>query len=273
MIGKIGLLLCVFGLLTQTVMAQALLNGSRLAGNASTSARFTLGLSKDNGSSYVTSATTADSIRIIGTIQPEPAQLGQPADIYIVARIGTQYFMRNAAGNFVPWSFAIPELVPFRTQQTLTSNFPVDFITAKIPVTGTMLLFLGYKAADGVLTYTPAPHQITINTPPAPVNTTLEQATSMFNTSIAPIVEGICIACHIQGGQASGTGLIYVTSNTANHLTTNFNTLKNFAVSNGRQYILFKASNQISHDGGALLPQGTSSYNAMNSFLQLVEKL
>ncbi len=162
MIRKIGLLLCLFGMLTHSVMAQTTLNGTRVAANSATTARFTLGLTLNNGFSYVSTATTADSVRIIGTIAPEAAQVGQPADIFVVAKIGPSFFMRNTSGNFVPWNFSIPELVAYRTKQTLTSNFEVDFITSKIPVTGTLQLFLGYKASDGVLIYTPVPHSITI---------------------------------------------------------------------------------------------------------------
>jgi hypothetical protein len=278
MIGRVRLLSCLIGMLSHAAVAQTTLNAARITGGTS-NAHFTLGLTKDNGISYVTTATTADNIRIIGTIQPEAAQVGQQADIFVVARIGTQYYMRNAAGNFVPWDFGLSNLLTFRTQ-TLTSNLQVDFITSKIPITGTLLLFLGYRAADGVLTYTQAPHQITVTAPlppppppPPPSSTTLQQATDLFASSISPILQSICIACHVSGQAAAGTGLVYVFSSNPNHLTLNFNVLKNFTKIAGRSYILAKASNTISHDGGAMLPVNSSGYKSMDSFLQLVEKL
>lgn len=162
MIRKTGLVLCLLGLLTQGALGQAVLNGARVAASSSTTARFTLGMTQTNGANYVTNATTADNVRIIGNIQPETAQIGQQADFFVVARIGTSFYMRNSAGAFVPWNFSIPELVAFRSKQTLLANNEVDFITSRIPVAGTLQLFLGYKAADGVLTYTAIPHVITI---------------------------------------------------------------------------------------------------------------
>ncbi len=273
MIRRISLLLCLLALFTEGALAQATLNAARVTGS-STTARFTLGLSLNNGSSYVTTATTDDSVRIIGAIQPEAAQVGQQADIYVVAMLGNSYYMRNAAGNFVPWNFSIPELVPFRSKQTLTSSFAVDFITGKIPVTGTLQLFLGYKAADNVLTYTPVPHAITITAPVAGP-TILQQATDLFASTISPrIIQSTCIACHVKGGQADGlSGLLYVFASNSNHLSLNFTALKNFTKSNGRAFILSKASGDLGHVGGAMLPFGSTDYKNMDSFLQLVEKL
>ena len=271
---KIGLLLCLIGMFANAALAQTSLNGARITG-AATTASFTLGLSKDNGITYVTTATTADNVRIIGTIKPETAQLGQQASIYVVARIGTAYYMRNAAGSFVPWNFSIAELVAFRTQQTLTTNFPVDFITAKIPIAGTMQLFLGYKAADGVLIYTPIPHVITITVPVVTGPTILQQATDLFASTISPkIIQTTCVACHSKSQEADGlTSLIYVLSSNPNHLTLNFDILKNFTKANGRSYVLSKSSGGLNHTGGAMLPFGGTDYKSMDTFLQLVEQL
>ena len=95
-------LLCMLAL-TNSVNAETTsprgLAGTRLAGNSTTSSRFTLGLSLDGGSNYVVNATTADNLRIIGGIQPDAAQVGQAADIFVVANLAGSYFMRNSSGG------------------------------------------------------------------------------------------------------------------------------------------------------------------------------
>jgi hypothetical protein len=288
-------LLCLLTL-TTTVSAQTTaprdLAATRLAASASTTARFTLGLSLDSGSSYVTSATTADNLRIIGGIQPEAAQAGQTADIYVVANLAGSYFMRNSSGAFVPWTGAVPALVPFRTGVTLTSNLSVDFITGKIPLTGTFSLFLGYKGADGVLIYTPVPHQISISAPvvtpptptpdPTPVTPTIrEQATAAFSTNISRIVQTnpACVACHFAGGVAGGTALRFVFTSNSNHLALNFTQFENMVRSRGRNYILTTVLGGNEHrNAGAGGNQfvGSSNnqdYKNLDSFLQLLEQL
>jgi hypothetical protein len=44
--------------------------GARFAADASTSARFSLGLTRDGGRTFDTSAATTDNLRVIGTIEP-----------------------------------------------------------------------------------------------------------------------------------------------------------------------------------------------------------
>ena len=287
-------LLCMLAL-TNSVNAETTsprdLAGTRLAGSSTTSSRFTLGLSLDGGSNYVVNATTADNLRIIGGIQPDAAQVGQAADIFVVANLAGSYFMRNSSGGFVPWTGAVPALVPFRTGVTLTSNLPVDFLTGKIPLTGTFLLFLGYKGADGVLVYTPVPHQISISAPvvvqpnptpdPTPVTPTIrEQATTAFSANISRIVQTnpACVACHVAGGLASGTALRFVFTTNSNHLALNFTQFENLVKSRGRNYILTTVLGGNDHrnpgaGGSQFSSSNSQDYKNLDSFLQLVEKL
>lgn len=285
--------LALLGLLTltSTVSAQTTtprdLAGSRLAASSATTARFTLGLSLTGGSSFVTSATTADSLRIIGGIQPETSQVGQNADLYVVANLAGSFFMRNSSGSFVPWTGAVPALVPFRTGVPLTSNLEVDFLTGKIPFTGTFSLFLGYKGSDGVLIYTPAPHQITISAPvvttpdptpePTPVTPTIrEQATAAYAANISKLVlnNPACVSCHTNFGAASATLLRFVPGTNSNHLSLNFTQFENLVKSNGRNYILTRVLGGSGHGGGNLFGNSNNQdYKNLDSFLQLLEKL
>jgi len=145
--------------------AAAELAGARFAADANTTARFTLGLSRDNGLSFDTSALTTDNIKLIGSIRPESAHTGNNADIYVVAENGGRFFMRNAAGAFVPWNGSVTALVPYRSNQVLTTPHPVDFLTGTIPVAGRFNLFLGYKGSDNILVYSRTPLAITVSAP------------------------------------------------------------------------------------------------------------
>jgi hypothetical protein len=247
-------------------------------------AGFTLGLSLTNGATFQTTALTTDSLKLIGTIKPVPTQLGQDADIYVVAELNGNWFMRNANGDFLPWNSLVPNLVAFRSKQVLTNNYPVDFLTGSIPIVGTFNLFMGYKASDGVLIFTPQPRQITIAAPivTPPVNTTREQATAMFATNISSIVQTNpgklpCVSCHISRGIAGNTALIFVPSTNSNHLSVNFTAFENLTKQRGRNYILTTVLGGNDHrsgsSGGQIFANTDLGYKNLDSFLQLVEKL
>lgn len=271
--------LVLLGMMTLTAdaLAQASLAGTRLAASSATSARFSLGLSLDNGASYVTAATTSDNLRIIGAIQPETSQLNQNVDVFVVANLNGSYFMRNSSGSFVPWSGDVPSLVPFRTGVTLTGNTAVDFLTGKIPVVGTFSLFLGYKAADGVLTYTPAPHQITINAPPEPTPTVspLQEAQDFFNSKIeSPVIQSRCVTCHISGGLAASSGMTFLPTSDSRRFTNNFNSLRNALRTYGRTGLLSRSMGLSGHGGGAQFSStNEQAYRDLDTFLQMAEKL
>ncbi len=262
--------------LGQTSSATSL-PGARVANPSSTSASFSLGLSKDNGASFESSALTSDTIRLIGTIRPESAQINQKADIYVVAAVGASFFMRNLAGNFVPWDGQVGSLVPFRSQETLTAAVPVDFLTGQIPVVATLQLFMGYKAADGVLTYTQTPLQISVSD--RPVKSARELATDAYAASISSLVQSnpACIACHVSGGLANGSGLRFVPTSNANHLSLNFAQFESLVRRRGRSYILTTVLGGNEHAkpiaGGAQFRSTDLGYRNLDAFLQLVEKL
>lgn len=276
------LLLATMLIFAGDTFAQASLSATRLAASTTTSARFGLGLSLDNGISYVTSATTADSIRIIGSIQPEAVQLNQLADLYVVANLNGNFFMRNSSGGFVPWNGQVPSLVPFRTGVTLTTNTAVDFLTGKIPLVGTFSLFLGYKSADGVLTYTPAPHQITISAPvvipqpdPTPTVNPLQEAQSFFDSKIeSQVIQSRCITCHLSGGLAAASGITYLPASDSRHFSNNFTVLRNAGKSYGRAGLLGRAMGLSGHQGGAQFSStNEQAYKDLDTMLQMMEKL
>jgi len=127
------------------------------AGNTGidTNATFAIGMTTDNGLSWRSNALPTESLRIVGLVRPEAAQIGQQADIYLVVKIGAVFMMRNDDGTFVQWSGSLAELVPYRKQTTLAADTEVDLYTGKLGIGGEFQLFLGYRGGNGLLRYSP----------------------------------------------------------------------------------------------------------------------
>ncbi len=146
------------------------LGGMRVpsAGNSSagSSASFAIGITTDNGLSWRNNATPTDQLRLVGKIRPEASQIGQAADIYLLAKTGAVVLMRRTDGAFEQWSGQLSELVPYRRQAKLAADTEVDLFTGQLGVTGQFELFLGYRGLDGVLHYSPAPFSLNVNTNP-----------------------------------------------------------------------------------------------------------
>jgi hypothetical protein len=129
------------------------------AGNSSTvtSASFAIGVTTDNGLTWRQNATPTEELRIVGKVRPVAAQIGQAADIFLLARDGAVILMRRTDGAFEQWSGQLSELVPFRQQAILAADTEVNLYTGQLGVSGQFELFLGYRGADGVLHYSPSP--------------------------------------------------------------------------------------------------------------------
>jgi hypothetical protein len=98
-----------------------------------------------------------------------------------------------------------------------------------------------------------------------------QAAFSLFETAISQnIIQTRCIACHVEGGPARATELVYQRSATAS-LLNNFSVFESFVLTreDGVEYILSKASG-LDHEGGAQLPSGGADYNNLQSFLSLL---
>lgn len=99
----------------------------------------------------------------------------------------------------------------------------------------------------------------------------LAQATSLYVDSVEqPVINARCILCHVQGGAATGTGLIYerpsstATANNIQEFTT-FIQSRTDAV----EYILSKARG-VAHGGGVQLQSSSTEYAALSQFLTLL---
>jgi hypothetical protein len=257
----------------QTTARKELAGGRHAGPGAVTesNATYAIGLSLDGGATFVETARLADTISITGIIRPEPEHVGQTADIFIVDRINIANFeMRTQDGVYVPWNGNVASLIPWRENQVLTNEFPVEIFTGTLGVAGDHRLFLGYLPADGILRYTPTAHRIDITTQSA-----REQAEEFFPEAISTnIVQAACIACHVSGGAAQGLALhTFVRVSNANHLTVNFNQFENLVMQRGRQHVLSKVLGGLAHGGGQQLVQNSQEYRDLDSFLTLLEQL
>jgi hypothetical protein len=236
-------------------------------------ATFTIGLTRDGGTTYLDSARTTEDVEIRGVIRPEAAHVGQSADVFVVDRINlTSFKMRTQDGVFVDWNGSISALIPYRENVMLTDNLAVDVFTGRLGTSGDHRLFLGYIPTDGVLRYTPTAHRITITE-----QTVLEQANALFSSTISPNIVQTpagCISCHVNGGVADGLSLqIFVTSSNSSHLSLNFSQFQSLVNQRGRQLILSKVTGGEGHAGGVVLSASSQEYKDLEQFLLLLEDL
>jgi hypothetical protein len=94
----------------------------------------------------------------------------------------------------------------------------------------------------------------------------------------APIVQTICVRCHMPGGSApnSGSALVLVTNNTANFQEKNHQNFQDFrdqlpASRDLSDWVTGKASGQISHGGGRQLAPGSQELENLETYLNLLE--
>ncbi|MDT8399326.1 MAG: hypothetical protein RQ899_11990 [Pseudomonadales bacterium] len=129
---------------------------------ADTNARFAIGLTRNDGTTYTSNASAGETVRIIGIIRPEAEHVGQPADIYVADRTNLVFTMKTPEGIFVPWNARVPDLRPFLEGVILEESLEVDIFTGRLGLSGDHRIFLGYMPADGILRFTPAPERLNI---------------------------------------------------------------------------------------------------------------
>ena len=234
-------------------------------------ATFALGMTRDNGASYVSTAGLTDAVQIRGEIRPEAGHVGQTADIFVVDRIldTGEFRMRNQSGVWVPWNATVTTLVPYRERVTLTSAVTVDVFTGTLGSTGGHRIFLGYLPADGVLRYHTSGLALTINQQSLSAS---DQAYNLFVSSISPnLIAPRCIACHVSGGSAQAGGAFHIFRQPLDsNLRVNFDIFKGLLTLRGATYVLAKAAGGNSHGGGVQVTGNSAEYQKLAEFLNLL---
>ena len=119
----------------------------------------------------------------------------------------------------------------------------------------------------------PTGHLTNLSTVPAPGET----AAGVFAERISgPVVQGKCILCHVDGGVAGATRLLFVGASSANHEARNLKVFEDFIakvedaeVEDGATYILNKIQG-VAHGGGVQVANGTPEFADMQRFLGLL---
>ena len=269
------LLSCVCGSTLAQSSSLQTLTGYRHDGPgrvAPSSASFALGMTRDDGASYANSASVSDTVQIRGELYPEPANVGQTADIFVVDRlVGTNEFrMRTQDGLWVPWNATVSTLVPFRENVPLGGSVAIEMFTGTLGTAGEHRLFLGYMPSDGILRYHTSGLALAIG---AQAGSARDEALRLFTATISPeIVATLCIACHINGGSAPSVGAYALKQPPENNLAANFAIFANLVDQRGAAYVLSKATGGNEHSGGVQIPAGSAQAQRFASFLDLLSQ-
>ena len=117
------------------------------------------------------------------------------------------------------------------------------------------------------LLQSPAGHLANLST-----STPAESAESMFRELVSgPVVQSKCVLCHVEGGIAGATRLLFVPSTIPDHQSHNLAVFRDFldAVEDGADYVLTKIQG-VGHGGGAQVPAGTDGFANVERFLALL---
>ena len=88
------------------------------------------------------------------------------------------------------------------------------------------------------------------------------------------LVAPICIGCHVSGGQAGDSSLVFVTDIYPDHLEQNEEKLKHMAglERDGTSVVLLKPLGLEEHGGGAVLVEGSETYAILQEFVKRADE-
>ena len=113
----------------------------------------------------------------------------------------------------------------------------------------------------------PAGHLASLST-----STPGESPEEVFRELISgPVVQSRCILCHVEGGVAGATRLLFVPAPRPDHPSRNLAVIRDLlaALEDGAAYVLNKIQG-VSHGGGPQVPAGTDEFASMERFLALL---
>jgi hypothetical protein len=151
---------------TATVLPS--LGGGSTSTGESTEAVFAGGVSV-NGSeaSNNTTVKVSDKLNVNATITVDPGDVGQIADIVVVAAYTSAegdmtLFNKMGDGSWNSWDGGIGSLEVSQADANLISTMDLSVFEGSLPFTGTLDIFLGYRLDNGTVIYNPTPINVTI---------------------------------------------------------------------------------------------------------------
>ncbi|MES2604079.1 MAG: hypothetical protein V4603_04025 [Pseudomonadota bacterium] len=118
---------------------------------------------RNNSGVAVDMASMTHYLGLNGFIYPQTTDLDVNADIFVVIATPTGTFMRDTAGNLLPWNGQVSSLLPAYENRLLLKKVPVSLYAGTLAVAGAYKLYLGYKRSNGgPLVYIDVPVPLTI---------------------------------------------------------------------------------------------------------------
>lgn len=123
-----------------------------------TTASFVFGASKDQGVTTSTTFTTGNSVVIAGVVNPQAADVGKAANIFIAVRTTIAgvdtWTNRTSTGVFVAWNGNIASLVPAASVSSLKTSEAFEIYSGTM-VAAQHRVYIGYRLSSStVLHYT-----------------------------------------------------------------------------------------------------------------------
>ena len=212
---------------------------------------------------------------IFTEVQVESGHVNTVGNIYLLIQLGADIFMRLESGEYAIWDQTLPNLQATLPGRTLQASEPITILEnvafGPAGLAGaTLSIFLAYDttAATGELYYSGVPLTVAIE-----AEVTEAASLTFFRSNISsPIIQSNCIGCHVSGGPAGGTPLVYVTSGVEGFQDTNYNTLLEYIknVPNGSSKILSRPQG-IGHGGGAVLATESAGFADWSQFVSSVQ--
>ncbi len=245
----------------------ATINSASTDGSASSSV-FQLSIAADAAATALTTTMTMD---IVLSLAPQASHQGIKADVYTVIVVGGRFFTLDPDGGYSPWNGAVETLTPFVTGHTLSSTNEFTLLDGTLSEAGSYLYFAAYGVeGETRLLFTPNPAQLAVKESTALPDEANSQAAMTFDAEVEDsIVQTRCIACHVEGGLARSSALLFQRTNTASSLN-NFGALSAYIDAKGSELFLAKIAGEQGHVGGVQLAKDSSGYA---SFQKLIAEL
>lgn len=239
-----------------------------------TTAKFFGGATADNGSTYADSFAFDAPIDIDLQIQVEASHVNTVGNIYVVILWEGNYFVRDENGTYHLWDLSIENFRAAFPAKTLQSSEAINIVDGvafgPAGVFDTKLdFFVAYDtmAVSNEFFFNGVPLSVSIEADKG--NPQVAKSLQIFTDDIhTQIVQNNCIACHVSGGVAGGTSLVYAPSSMQTALESNYNLLVGY-INGGGGAILLSKPQGVGHGGGARLQLGTDRDN-LSAFIEAV---
>ena len=86
-----------------------------------------------------------------------------------------------------------------------------------------------------------------------------------------PVVQSKCVNCHVEGGRAGNTRLVFARSTSANHVAANLQVFREILTEvTGAAALILNKIQGVGHGGGVQVAAGTADFTHMERFLELL---